>query len=163
MRPIIILRKPQAAVWAGWSRGQFVPTMIPSRLHSLLFPLERRRIPYGRWWNIAARTVHISATGILLGGHVFGIPSGTLVPALAVAIASGAALIALEMYPSGDWAHQICGLLVFLKLILLCVIPFAWAYRVPILLAVLSIASVGAHMPRKFRHYSIVYRKVMVE
>jgi hypothetical protein len=131
--------------------------------HSLLFPAERRQLPYGRWWNIAARTVHIAATGILLGGHVFDAPPNALLPALSVAIVSGAALIAIEMYPSAHWAHQVCALGVYLKLILLCAVPFAWAYRVPILLLVVAIASVGAHMPRKFRHYSVVYRRVMAE
>ena len=80
-----------------------------------------------------------------------------------VAIASGAALIAIEMYPSAHWAHQVCGLAVFAKLLLLCAVPFAWAYRVPILLSVVALASVGAHMARKYRHYSVIYRKVMTE
>jgi hypothetical protein len=132
-------------------------------LRALLFPVTRRHFPNGRWWNIAARTVHIGATGILLGGHVFGQPASTLVPMLAVAIGSGVALVAIEVYPSAHWAHQVCAIGVYLKVLLLCAVPFAWEYRVPILLVVVLIASVGAHMPRKFRHYSVVYRKVMAD
>ena len=41
-------------------------------LSTLLFPSPRRRLPHSRWWNIAARTVHLAATGVLLGGHAFG-------------------------------------------------------------------------------------------
>jgi hypothetical protein len=43
------------------------------------------------------------------------------------------------------------------KLALLCAVPFAWGYRLPILLAVLIIGSVGSHMPKKFRHFSLLY------
>jgi hypothetical protein len=32
-----------------------------------------------------------------------------------------------------------------------------WSHRLPILIAVVIIGSVGSHMPRKFRHYSIIY------
>jgi hypothetical protein len=137
--------------------------MAMAAFRALLFPAERRQLPYGRWWNIAARTVHIAATGVLLGGHVFDQPASALLPLLLVAIATGVALIAIEMYPSAHWAHQVCALMVYVKLGLLCAVPFAWAYRVPILLVVVAIASIGAHMPRKFRHYSVVYRKVMAE
>jgi len=52
------------------------------------------------------------------------------------------------------------GLAVVLKLALLCVIPFAWSARVPILFVVVVIAGVGAHMPGRFRHYSLLYRGV---
>ncbi len=135
----------------------------PRGLSALLFPEPRRRLPYSRWWNIAARTVHIGATGILLGGHVFGIAAGTLWPLLWVAIGTGAMLIAIEVYPSAHWAHQVCALAVYVKLALLCVIPFAWACRVPILLVVVAIASVSAHAPRRVRHYSLVYRRVMMD
>jgi len=64
-----------------------------ARLTALLFPDPRRRLPHSRWWNIGARTVHLAATGILLGGHVFGADAGTLMPLLWVAIATGAVMI----------------------------------------------------------------------
>jgi len=135
---------------------------MPSFL-ALLFPEPRRRLPHSRWWNIAARTIHLAATGILLGGHVFDAETGTLMPLLWVAIASGTAMIAIEMYPTAHWAHQVCALLVYAKLGVLCLVPFLWERRVPLLLAVLVIASVGAHAPRRVRHFSLWYRRVMVD
>jgi hypothetical protein len=63
----------------------------------------------------------------------------------------------LEAYPSFQFIHQGWGLLLLLKLVMLCVIPFAWSHRLPILIAVIVIGSVGSHMPRKFRHYSLLY------
>ena len=130
---------------------------------ALLFPDPRRRIPHSRWWNIGARTVHLAATGILIGGHVFGADAGTLMPLLWVAIVSGAAMVAIELFPTAHWAHQVCALVVYAKLGVLCLVPFLWEQRVPLLLAVVVLASVGAHAPRRVRHYSLWYRRVMVD
>jgi len=117
-------------------------------------------LPYARAWNVGARTVHLAATGTLLGGHVFGVAADMLLAWLWVAMASGAVILAVELYTSFDWLAQVGGLAVVLKLALLCVIPFAWSARVPILFVVVVIAGVGAHMPGRFRHYSLLYRGV---
>ena len=129
-------------------------------LRSLFLPEPRRRLPYARAWNVGARTVHLAATGTLLGGHVFGVAADMLLAWLWVAMASGAVMLAVELYTSFDWLAQVGGLAVVLKLALLCVIPFAWSARVPILFVVVVIAGVGAHMPGRFRHYSLLYRGV---
>ncbi|MEW5982944.1 MAG: hypothetical protein AB1806_11320 [Acidobacteriota bacterium] len=130
---------------------------------TVLFPRVRRRLPHARALNITARTVHIAATGMLLGGHVFGIPESALRPILWPALASGAALMLLEIYPGGHWLHQNCALAVYAKLGLLCLIPFAWDCRVPLLLIVVAIASVFAHAPRTVRHYSVLTKRVMLD
>ena len=129
-------------------------------LRSLFLPEPSRRLPYARAWNVGARTVHLAATGTLLGGHVFGVAADMLLAWLWVAMASGAVILAVELYTSFDWLAQVGGLAVVLKLALLCVIPFAWSARVPILFVVVVIAGVGAHMPGRFRHYSLLYRGV---
>ena len=135
---------------------------MPS-LSSLLFPDPRRRLPHSRWWNIGARTIHLAATGTLLGGHVFGVEEAALRPLLWLAITSGGALIALELYPSAHWAHQVCALFVYVKLGALCLVPFLWEQRVPLLIGALVVASVGAHAPRTVRHYSLWFRRVMAD
>ena len=40
------------------------------------------------------------------------------------------------------------------KLALLVLIPWLWEYRVAILAVVIVLASVGSHMPARFRYYS---------
>jgi hypothetical protein len=132
-------------------------------LRSLFLPEPRRRLPHARAWNVGSRTVHLAATGTLLGGHVFSVPADTLLPWLWVAMASGAVMLAVELYTSVDWLTQVGGLAVVLKLALLCVIPFAWSARVPILFGVVLIAGVGSHMSGKYRHYSLLYRRSMRE
>ena len=126
-------------------------------------PADTRRIPHARAWNIAARSVHIAVTGILMGAHVFDVPADRLWPYLWTAIVTGSILIALEVYPDGHWFHEGCALALYAKLILLCLVPFFWEFRVPILLAVVVVASVGSHAPRRIRHYSVVFKRVMVD
>jgi hypothetical protein len=132
-------------------------------LRALFLPEPRRRLPHARAWNVGARTIHLAATGLLLGGHFFGVDADTLLPWLYVAIASGAVMFAVELYSSLDWLTEVGGLAVVLKLALLCAIPFAWSARVPLLFAVVAVAGIGSHMPGKYRHYSVQHRRVMKE
>jgi hypothetical protein len=81
--------------------------------------------------------------------------------ALWVTIGTGVALIAVEAGPRLLWFHQGRGLMTMMKLVLICIVPLAWDYRLPILLVVVVLASVGSHMPARFRYYSVVYRQVI--
>lgn len=132
-------------------------------LRAFFMPAPRRRLPHARAWNVGARTVHLGATGVLLGGHFFGAEADALLPWLYAAIASGSVMFALELYSSLDWLAEVGGLAVVLKLALLCAIPFAWSARVPILFAVVAVAGIGSHMSGKYRHYSLRYGRVMKE
>ncbi|MFB3814762.1 MAG: hypothetical protein ACE14L_11695 [Terriglobales bacterium] len=120
----------------------------------------RRAIPYGRAWKIALRTAHLMAISILVGGHAFGVAAGQLSPWLYAAIASGVALAALEAYPAFASVLEGWGLVLLGKLVLLCVVPFAWSQRIPLLLGVVALSSIGSHMPAKLRHYSLLLGKV---
>ena len=53
------------------------------------------------------------------------------------------------------------GIGVAAKLAVLLLVPFFWEIRVPLLLLVVAIASVSSHMPARFRHYSLVERRVI--
>ena len=119
---------------------------------------------YPRALNILFRTAHIAAAGILLGGHAFNLPPGQLLPSLWLTIATGAGLGMLEAGPSLLWFHQGRGLMTLAKLGLLCAVPFLWDYwhlRLAVLLVVVAIASVGSHMPARFRYYSVILREVI--
>jgi hypothetical protein len=130
-------------------------------LRELLLPEPRRRLPGARIWNVSARTIHLAATGTLLGGHVFGVDPANLLPWLWVAAISGGIILGIEVYGSLDWLCQLGGVAVLLKLAILCMIPFAWSVRVPLLFVVVLIAGVGSHMPGRLRHYSLLYRRVV--
>ena len=112
--------------------------------------------------NIALRTAHIAAMGILLGGHAFDIAPERLKLGLWLTIGTGVALLAVEVAgPRQLWLHQGRGLMTMAKLVLICLVPLFWDYRLPILLLVVVISSVGSHMPGRFRYYSILRREVV--
>ena len=117
-----------------------------------------------RFWNIALRTAHLGAMGILLGGHAFDVERERLLASLWLCIGTGAGLGLLETGLSTVWFHQGRGLVTLAKLLLLCAVPFLWdlwGWRMAVLLAVVGLASVGSHMPARFRYYSVIYRKVL--
>ena len=124
----------------------------------------RRLLSNGRAWNITLRTAHIAAAGILLGGHAFDVPAPRLLLSLWCCIGTGVVLGALEAGPRLVWFHQGRGLLTLAKLGLLCAVPFLWDHwhlRLTVMLVVVAIASVGSHMPARFRYYSVIYREVI--
>ncbi len=112
-----------------------------------------------RAWNIVLRTAHIAVTGILLGGHFFGIAAERLLPLLYMAILTGGALGAAEVYPNWRGVFEIRSLVIASKVLLLCFVPLLWNHRVAILIVVLAMASAGSHMPRRCRHYSVLEHK----
>jgi hypothetical protein len=134
---------------------------MASEVYTLLFPDPPRRVPGERAINIALRTAHLMTFGILLGGHVFDVAPQRLIPYLYLTIASGAGLIALELYRSCRWVYLLKGVLVGLKLILLVAAGVWWDQRVPLLLLVLLLGSVGSHLPARFRYYSVIHRRVL--
>lgn len=123
---------------------------------AVLFPDPPRKIPHARFLNVSCRTVHLAAFGLLLGGHAWDVEAGRLLVALWMTIASGLALMTLELLATVHWLLEARGLMVLLKLGLLLFVPLAWDHRVPLLLAVVAIASVGSHMPARFRHASLL-------
>jgi hypothetical protein len=114
-----------------------------------------------RAWNITLRTAHIAAMGVLLGGHAFDVPRDDLLPALWFTVVTGIALAAVESGGSLIWLHQGRGLATLAKLGLILCVPFFWDYRLPILLAVVVIASVASHMPARFRYYSVLTGEIV--
>ncbi len=117
-----------------------------------------------RLWNIALRTAHLAAMGILLGGHAFNVERHRLLLSLWLCIGTGAGLGLLESGLGLVWFHQGRGLMTLAKLLLLCAVPFLWhfwGWRLTVLLVVVTLASVGSHMPARFRYYSVIYRKVL--
>ena len=114
----------------------------------------RPRIPYARAWSILFRTLHLLAIAILVGGHLFNAPADQLRPLLYLAIASGVGMACIEAYPFWQTLFQGWGILVMIKLALLCAVPFAWSHRFAILVVVLSIGSVGSHMSKRLRHFA---------
>jgi len=119
------------------------------------------RFPTTRFWNIAFRTLHIAVMAPLVGGHVFAISKTRLYPWLYATIGTGLVLILIETGLQAKWSYQGRGMFVWVKLALLCLIPWFWNQRAAILMIVIVLASVGSHMPGRFRYYSVLHRRVL--
>jgi len=107
-----------------------------------------------RVYKLLARTVHLIATGSLLGGHMFGAPLAPLRLLLYLAILSGIAMCTFEAYPNRHFFYEGWALVLWLKIVLLTSVLVFWNHRVPILITVVVIASIGSHMPRALRHWT---------
>jgi hypothetical protein len=125
----------------------------------LLLPERKRDLPWERGVRTAIRTAHIASMAVLVGGHFFGVPTDRLYLPLTWTIVSGALFVLLELYKSFDWLFQAMGLLTLGKVLLLALVPVVREHRAAILLAVVVIASVNAHMPSEYRHYSVLTRR----
>lgn len=117
----------------------------------------RPPITLSRALNIAFRTAHIGVASVLAGGHVFSVPRPQLHVWLYATVATGSVLVVLEAYPRWRWFYELRGAMAIVKLLLVGLIPWLWPYRVWLLAAVIVLASVGSHMPARFRYYSLLH------
>ncbi len=132
-------------------------------ISDVLFPVAPRRFPCERAISIALRTLHLGTMGILLGGHAFDVAPQRLILWLVLTIASGMGLMGLELYRSCRWAYQGMGVMVWIKLALVAAAGIWWDQRVPLLILVVILGSVGSHMPGRYRHFSLLHGRVLEE
>ena len=111
---------------------------------------------YLRWLSIAVRTSHLGGTAVLFGGLVLAVPFVRLGFWHSCAIATGAILLLLEWLHDSRWLHRGKGLLALFHLGLCLLIHWFPAWTIPLAWAILISGSIGSHMPRRFRHWSII-------
>jgi hypothetical protein len=111
--------------------------------------------------QVAARTVHVAAMGLLLGGVAYAVPQSRLGLPIALTLASGLILFGVDLWKGGAYLVQGNGVAVLLKLALLGMGQFLPGQRLEWYLAATVVASVGSHMPRTWRHWSFVHRRVL--
>jgi len=109
-----------------------------------------------RWLGIAARTGHIGVAAVLFGGALLLVPFARLTLWHHLTILSGCLLLVLEWLHDSRWLHRGKGLLALLHLGLCLLIHLTPALTVPLLWLILISGCIGSHMPRRFRHWSIV-------
>jgi len=107
------------------------------------------------------RTTHLIAFGALYGGHVYAVSAERLVPALVATVASGAALVCLEIYRTPLWLVQMRGLATLVKIALVTAVALAWDARLWLLTTAIIVGGVASHMPSRFRYYSVVHGRII--
>jgi hypothetical protein len=115
----------------------------------------RRLLPFWRWFGIGARAAHMAAV-VMLGATVLGAAPRVSMAALGVLLlASGVALLALEMWKTPHHLRQFAGAGMVAKLLVVFGMLLAPAYgEVGFWLLVLW-SVVFAHAPASFRHRRI--------
>ncbi len=122
---------------------------------------KSRRPGWMRALDIVVRTGHIGVAGILFGGFLFDVPFSQLLLWHNLTIATGCGLLILELRHSLNWPHQLRGVMGILHIAPLVYIHFRPDLAVPLLCTMLAFGGVGSHMPRRFRHWSLAYRRVV--
>jgi hypothetical protein len=120
-----------------------------------------RRPAWMRVADILLRTGHVGFAGILLGGFIFEVPLYELHLWHYLTIFTGLGLLLLELRHSLNWPHQIRGLFGIVHIGLPGLVHLFPAMVLPFTWITLATGGIGSHMPRKFRHWSILYRKVV--
>ena len=130
-------------------------------LPRLLFPDPPRQFAWGRWAQVAFRSAHIAAMAMLVGALPFTRDPEVLRLSIWTTLLSGAGLWALDLLKSCEVMFEGTGVALILKLLLLLVGFLFPEHRLGWYLAALVVASVGSHMPGRWRHYSFRHGRVM--
>ena len=111
--------------------------------------------------GILLRTAHIGSMALVVGGHHFGAPEPSLRPWWLLTALTGLGLLLSEASHSPHWIYQGRGLLVLAHLALLALVPFSEELGRSALLGALVIGSLGSHLPRAVRKWSLRHRRVV--
>jgi len=122
---------------------------------------KTKRPAWTRVADIILRTAHVAMIGVVFGGAVFGVPFSRFILWNYLAIATGCALIASEVYHCRHWLYQGSGVMSLIHIGLFGLIVLRPDLLVPLLTAALVFGMVGSHMPKRFRHWSFVHGRVV--
>ena len=110
---------------------------------------------------MALRSAHIACMGLVLGGIYLGGGFAQLRGAIVLTIASGLMLALLDLAKGPEFLAQGSGAALLLKLALLGLGNVWSGARLEWYLAATVVASIGAHMPGAWRHFSFLTGRVM--
>ena len=119
------------------------------------------RVSAQRLAGIAARTAHILVTSVYLGGRLWDVPADKLRVWRYLTDVTGVALLVSETRHSRNWPHQGRGLTTMAHMGVL-VSGHLWprlAKAAPV--AAMLIGSVGSHLPRSVRKWSLLRGEVL--
>ncbi len=129
---------------------------------SITVPEKKNKRPaWTRSLDVVLRTAHVAVTSVLFGGVVCDVPFYQLFTWHYLAIGTGCALIASEVYHSRHWPYQGRGVMAIIHIGLLGLIHLRPDLIVPVLATVLVFGMVGSHMPKSLRYWSFVHRRVV--
>lgn len=140
---------PHEAPGPGAARGGW---------RALLFPAEPRPLRGRRAWKIGLRAAHVVCAGVLVGAYVFDAPRDERLPWLAATLASGLAILALDLHESGAFLLQVRGLFVLAKVAVVALLPRLGGAEREVLGALAFLSVLVSHAPSKVRYFLVLGR-----
>jgi hypothetical protein len=135
------------------------PTPVAGYWPSLL--RSARRIVGARSLAILVRTAHLAAMAFLVGGRHFRVEEAALQPWPVLTALTGVGLLASEASHSRHWIHQVRGVTAVVHVGVAALVSVAPGMTRPAIAAALIIGSVGSHLPRTIRKWSLLRRRIM--
>ncbi len=127
-----------------------------SRLRSLLLPAEPRSLPGRRGIKIVLRAVHVLCAGILTGSYVLDANPDLRTAWLAYTIATGSAILLLDLHETAAFLLQVRGLFVVAKIAALWCLPWFGGSQGWVLAGLIVLSVVFSHAPSGVR-YRVVF------
>ena len=111
--------------------------------------------------NIVVRTAHIGAMALLVGGRMLALGGGSLGLWYVLTSVTGLALLVSEASHSRHWVYQGRGLVVLAHVGAFALVAAAPAWARPAIVAALVIGSIGSHLPKAVRKWSLRHWRVV--
>jgi hypothetical protein len=109
---------------------------------------------------VVVRTAHLGAMAVLVGGQHFGVAAGQVRPWQLATAVTGFVLLAGEASHSRHWIHQVRGATALTHVGAAALISLAPGTPLALAAAVI-LGSVGSHLPRTMRKWSLLRRRVL--
>jgi len=119
--------------------------------------------PYSRPLQVALRSLHIAAMGVVLGGVAFGATTEQLRLPLLLTVGSGLCLAVAAVWWRCLALSEGAGWALFLKFGLLGLASAVPGAKLELFLAATVVTSIGSHMPASWRHRALPGRERRVE
>ncbi|HHJ80201.1 MAG TPA: hypothetical protein ENJ65_01055 [Candidatus Tenderia electrophaga] len=126
---------------------------------TILFPDKSRDFKLKRWLKITLRTTHL----IGITGMATYVLNNTLITGwlfyIHLTIASGVAIMLLDIWSNGVWLLQLRGQAIIAKLILFAGLLLTEQHNTLLFFSIIIISGLIAHAPSNVRYYSIFHRR----
>ena len=133
----------------------------PATLRSVLFPASPRHFVWARPVQLGLRSLHLAAMALVVGALPFGATFQDLRAPILATLLTGVLLFAVDLARDAGILVQGSGVAVLVKLILLGLGELQPTHRLGWYLGAVLVASVGAHMPGAWRHFSFATFQVV--
>lgn len=136
-------------------------TRSPGTPRTVRFPGTPRHVPWARPVQLVLRSLHLAAMALVVGALPFGATFQDLRGPILATVLTGVLLFAVDLVRDLGILVQGSGVAVLVKLALLGLGELQPAHRLGWYLAAVLVASVGAHMPGVWRHFSFATFQVV--